>query len=89
MIEMTQVWERIYIGARDNAERLFRSNQFGITTVLSLCEEPVLRRNPTINYVHIPIADGTPIPVVHFDRILDAVAENIRWAPCWSNVVQG
>lgn len=79
MIEMTQVWERLYLGGRNDAEALARSNPFGITTVLSLCEEQVLRRNPGVNYVHLPIADATAIAVGQFDAIIDAVAENIRW----------
>jgi protein-tyrosine phosphatase len=47
--------------------------------VLSICEEPVLRRRPGTNYVHLPVADATPVPVNQFDAVIDAVAENIRW----------
>jgi protein-tyrosine phosphatase len=75
---MTQVWERLYIGSRDDAEHLIRENPHAITTVLSLCEDKVLRRNPSINYVHIPIADATPVSVGQFDAIIDAISENIR-----------
>jgi protein-tyrosine phosphatase len=75
---MTQVWERLYIGSRDDAEHLIRENPHAITTVLSLCEDKVLRRNPSINYVHIPIADATPVSVGQFDAIIDAIGENIR-----------
>jgi protein-tyrosine phosphatase len=75
---MTQVWKRLYIGSRDDAEHLFRENPRGITTVLSLCEDKVLRRNPSINYVHIPIADATPVSIGQFDTIIDAIGENIR-----------
>jgi protein-tyrosine phosphatase len=76
---ITQVWERLFLGGRDDAEHLVRLNPFGITTVVSLCEEKVLRRNPSINYVHIPIADATPITVGKFDAVIDAIAEDIRW----------
>ena len=76
---ITQVWERLYLGGRDDAEHLFRLNPFGITTVISVCEEQVLRRNPGINYVHVPIADATPVAVGQFDNVMDAIAENIRW----------
>jgi protein-tyrosine phosphatase len=76
---MTRVWERLYIGGRNNAERVYRLNPSGITTVISLCEDEVLRRNPSVNYVHVPIADATPVPVGQFDSIIDAVAENVRW----------
>jgi protein-tyrosine phosphatase len=79
MIEVTQVWERLYLGARNDAERLYRSNPHGITSVMSICEDAVLRRNPSVNYLHIPIRDATPVGVGQFDAIMDAIAENIRW----------
>jgi protein-tyrosine phosphatase len=79
LIRPTQVWERLFIGARDDAEHLYRSNPSGITTVVSLCEEKVLRCNPGLNYVHVPIADATAILVGQFDAIMDAIAENVRW----------
>ena len=79
MIEVTQVWERLYLGARNDAERLYRSNPHGITSVVSICEDPVLRRNPSVNYLHIPIGDATPVSVGRFDAIMGAIAENIRW----------
>jgi protein-tyrosine phosphatase len=79
MIPVTQVWERLFLGGRDDAEHLVRANPFGITTVVSLCEQQVLRSNPGINYMHVPIADATPIPVSSFDSVIVAVAENIRW----------
>ena len=79
MIEVTQVWERLYLGARNDAERLYRSNPHGITSVVSICEDPVLRRNPRIAYVHIAVADATPMSVGKFDAIIDAIARNIRW----------
>ena len=76
---VTQVWERLFLGGRDDAEHLVRLNPYGITTVISVCEEKVLRRDPGINYVHVRIADATPIPVGQFDSALDAIAENVRW----------
>jgi protein-tyrosine phosphatase len=79
MIEVTQVWERLYLGARNDAERLYRSNPHGITSVVSICEDPVLRRNPGINCVHVPIADATPVGIGQFDAIITAIGENIRW----------
>ena len=66
MVDMTRVWERLYLGDRNNAERLYRLNPNGITTVVSLCEEKLVRSNPGINYLHIPIADSTPISVGPF-----------------------
>ena len=79
MIEMTQVWERLYVGGRNDAEHLFKSNHFGITTVLSLCEDKVLRRKSGINYLHIPVVDAKRLEVGQLDAIIDAIGENIRW----------
>jgi protein-tyrosine phosphatase len=79
MVQVTRIWERLYLGGREDAERLFHSNRFDITTVVSLCEEEVIRHNPAVNYVHIPIADNSRLGVGQFDAIIDAIAENIRW----------
>ena len=79
MIEITQVWERLFLGGRYDAERLYRLNPHGITSVVSICEDAVLRRNPRIAYVHIAVADATPMSVGKFDAIIDAIAGNIRW----------
>jgi protein-tyrosine phosphatase len=78
MNEMTRVWERIYVGDRNDAERLGKSNPAGITSIVSLCEEKVPRRNYAINYVHLPIADAKPIRVGQFDAIIEALTEDIR-----------
>ena len=79
MIEMTRVWERLYVGGRNDAEHLFKSNPFGITTVLSLCEDQVLRRKSGVNYLHIPVFDAERLGVGQLDAIIDAIGENIRW----------
>jgi protein-tyrosine phosphatase len=93
MIEMTRIWERLYLGSSADAERLSLSNPMGITTVVSLCEEKLLRSKPGVNYLHIPIADSTPISVGQFDQIMDALAENIRWGTvllhCGSGMSRG
>jgi dual specificity phosphatase 12 len=76
---MTRIWERLHIGGLTDGEELAAGNPSGITTVISLCELPVETKSPGINYLHLPIADDEPVPIGKFDRILDAVAENIRW----------
>lgn len=76
---MTQVWERLYIGCLDDAEKLAKSNPQRITTVVTVCEEAVVSRARRINYLHIPIADSRAIPVAKLDAILDSISENIRW----------
>jgi protein-tyrosine phosphatase len=77
MTGMTHVWERLYIGSRDDAEGLYMSNPFGITTVVSLCEKCVLLRNPSVNYVHVPIVDGAPLGEGQFEAFINAIAGNI------------
>jgi protein-tyrosine phosphatase len=79
LFPMTQVWERLFIGSTKDAERLATSNPHRVTTVLSLCAEPVVKRARKVNYVHIPIPDATPISVGEFDAVIDGIAENIRW----------
>jgi hypothetical protein len=59
MTPMTRIWERLYIGSRLDAERLAKSNPYAITTVISLCEEPVIRRAPGINYLDHPGRGGS------------------------------
>lgn len=76
---MTQVWERLFVGGLNDAKRLAKANPNHIDTVISLCEGCVPTKRPGVNYVHIPIEDGEPVPVGHFDRVMDAIAENIRW----------
>ena len=76
---MTQVWERLYIGSLADAEELGDDNPCGIDTVISLSEFPVKHKRRGVNYLHLPIEDDEPLPVRQFDRILDALSENVRW----------
>ena len=79
LFPMTQVWERLFIGSTKDAERLATSNPHRVTTVLSLCAEPVVKRARKVNYLQIPIPDAAPISVGEFDAVIDGIAENIRW----------
>jgi protein-tyrosine phosphatase len=76
---MTQIWERLFIGGIADAEELAAGNPSGITTVISLSEIPVESKRRGICYLHLAVEDAEPVPVQQFDRILDAVSENIRW----------
>jgi atypical dual specificity phosphatase len=76
---MTKVWERLYVGCRKDAETLYSQNPHRITTVISLSEEPVQWRSRRINYLHFPTAPDAPMARGHFDSMIDAIAENIRW----------
>jgi len=77
--DATHVWERLWVGGLADAEELAAGNPSGITTVISLCELPVETRSRGINYLHVPISDDESVPVHQFDRILDALCENLRW----------
>jgi len=78
-MSVTQVWERLFVGGIGDAEALAESNPLKITTVVTLCREKVQKGTPDINYIHFPLRDARPIPVGHFDEIIDNLFENIRW----------
>lgn len=86
---MTQVWERLFIGGLSDAEELAAGNPHRITTVVSLSEIPVKTKRASINYLHFAIEDDEPVSVWQFDRILDALSENIRWGTVLLNCGQG
>ncbi len=77
MTGITQVWERLFIGSFKDAEALAEANPLGINTVITLCEEPLRRRNPNIHYVHIAIPDSSPITVSQYRQVTDALFEGI------------
>lgn len=78
LAEMSKVWERLFVGGRNDAERLYLSNPYDLKTVISLCERPVICRNPSIVYRHVPISDHCPLPAAQFDTVIEAIAGNIR-----------
>ena len=55
------------------------SNAFGITTVITLCHEPVRIRRGGVNYLNFPVGEVQTISAGQLDAILDAIWENIRW----------
>lgn len=85
---MTRIWERLFIGGFADAEQLAAKNPQRITTVISLSEIPNTQR-ASINYLHFPIEDDKPVSVRQFDRILDALTENIRWGTVLLHCAQG
>ena len=86
---MTRIWERLYLGSLADAEELADGNPHRISTVVSLSERPVEARRASINYLHFPIEDDKPVSVRQFDRILDALSENIRWGTVLLHCAQG
>jgi hypothetical protein len=76
---MTQVWQRLFIGERGDAEALSRANPHGISTVLTLSKRKVTKSVSGVNYLYFPLETSGPMPAARFDQIIDAIAENIRW----------
>ncbi len=77
MTGITQVWERLFLGSFKDAEALAEANPLGINTVITLCKEPLRRRDASIHYVHVPIADATAITVGQFQSVMDGIWQNI------------
>lgn len=78
MTSVTKIWERIYLGSLQDAELLVRSNPERITTVISLCQEPIVHHVAKITYIRIPISDTRPISAQKFEDIMFAVAIGVR-----------
>ena len=76
---MTPVWERLYIGGLGDAGEIARSNPFGITTVITLCREPLRARCDGVNYLGFPVVKRRPMSTRWLDPIIDALWENVRW----------
>jgi protein-tyrosine phosphatase len=85
----TQVWERLWVGGLPDAESLAHGNPKRITTVVSLSEIPIEARSASIAYLHFPMEDDKSVSVRQFDRILDALSENIRWGTVLLNCSVG
>ena len=78
MIDVTKIWERLFLGSLYDAERLAKANPFGISAVISLTETGPCNTRRGINYVHLHVEDTQPILVRQFDAIMHAIAEHIR-----------
>ena len=78
MIDVTKIWERLFLGSLYDADRLRVANPLGITTVVSLTETAPCNLRREINYIHLPVTDAQAIPVGLFTAVMDAIAEHIR-----------
>src|SRR5665213_638691 len=75
---MTRIWERLFVGNLQDAERLSRKNPNQIATVISLCEPCVEHKAEDVRYVHLPVEDAEPVPMRQFEMVMKAIAEGIR-----------
>lgn len=74
---ITKVLDCLLLGGRRDAEALCSISPLQIATVITLCEEPVRRRNPAIRYLHFPVRDARPIPISWLSAILIAIEESV------------
>lgn len=75
---MTRIWERLFIGSLQDAERLSHKNPCGIATVITLCEQCVKGKAAGVRYIHLPIEDDKAVPSDQFEAVMDSIAENIQ-----------
>ena len=75
---ITKIWERLFLGNLKDANHLARMNPLRITTVVTLCEEPIVRRAAKITYIEIPIADARALTTQKFEDIMFAIAIGVR-----------
>ncbi|MGO9323635.1 MAG: dual specificity protein phosphatase family protein [Terracidiphilus sp.] len=73
----TQVLDQLFLGSLDDAEALASGNPHQITTVISLCREPVGRQASGVRYLHFPVRDARPISIVWLNAILIAIEESV------------
>jgi hypothetical protein len=86
---VTKIWERLYVGSLKDAEQLARSNPRNISTVVSLCKDQAMRRAPRLIYMHIPIADASPISEQKFEDIMFAITLGVRQGTLLLHCLQG
>jgi protein-tyrosine phosphatase len=75
---VTRIWQRLSVGSLQDAGHLASANPLGITTVLSLCPEEPRTKQESIKYVHVPIADSRPIPLMRFEKVMGEIAMGVR-----------
>lgn len=73
----TQILPYLFLGGMEDAKALVRTNPHQISTVITLCREPVQWRVLGIRYVHFPLRDGRPISIAWLYAILTAIEEGM------------
>jgi len=75
---MTKVFERLYVGDADDADRLAVTNPDGITAVLNLNTEPNHDWREGISYVFFPINEFERISALRFEWLMMTIGRLIR-----------
>lgn len=77
-MEITRIWKRLFVGSMRGAEGLREDNPHCISTVITLCDQPVRFHHPAIQYLHCPIEDSQALRAIELNRILRLIAKSIR-----------
>lgn len=77
LVSPTRILDRLFLGSMEDAEALLRANPNQISTVITLCREPVRHRVLGIRYVHLPVRDGRAIAIARLSAILSSIEEGI------------
>ena len=75
---ITKIWERLFLGNLKDANHLARMNPLRITTVVTLCEEPIVRKAAKITYINVPIPDARALTAQKFEDIMFAIAVGVQ-----------
>jgi atypical dual specificity phosphatase len=77
-VAMTKVFERLYLGDADDADRLAALNPFGITGVVNVSSEANQQKREGTKCVHFPLDEYEWILPRRFDLIMTAISKLIR-----------
>ncbi len=75
---MSRVLPNVYLGTLEDAEQLAFANPRQISTVISLCREPVEERSPEVCYLQFPVIDNRAIPLPLLNAIVAAMERYAR-----------
>lgn len=73
----TEILNHLLLGGLEDAEALARANPHQISTVITLCREPVVQRVSGIRYLHFPVRDARPISIAWLNAILSAIEDGM------------
>jgi protein-tyrosine phosphatase len=78
IMAMTKVFERLYVGDADDADRLAVTNPDGITAVVNLNTEPNQHWRDGITYVFFPVDEYERISSRRFEGLMLTIGQLIR-----------
>jgi len=75
---MTKVFERLYVGDADDADRLAVTNPDGITAVVNVNTDVIHHWRDGIIYVYFPLHEDERIHPHRFERMMITISQLIR-----------